>query len=84
MSLDALVASGACLIDASGLSTDLDVCDDFPWLGILNPTFVEEDTTTRKAGAYELSVNPRGYTHQQLPSARPWQRRVKKRRRVIE
>ncbi|KAH0893240.1 hypothetical protein HID58_055669, partial [Brassica napus] len=41
MSLDALVASGACLIDASGLSTDLDVCDDFPWLGILNLTFVE-------------------------------------------
>ncbi|KAH0867226.1 hypothetical protein HID58_074248, partial [Brassica napus] len=28
-------------IDSSGLSTDLDVCDDCPWLGILNPTFVE-------------------------------------------
>ncbi|KAH0903134.1 LOW QUALITY PROTEIN: hypothetical protein HID58_042637 [Brassica napus] len=28
-------------IDASGLSTDLHVCDDYPWLGILNPTFVE-------------------------------------------
>ncbi|KAG2275951.1 hypothetical protein Bca52824_058506 [Brassica carinata] len=31
MSLDALVVSGACQIDASGLSTDFDVCDDCPW-----------------------------------------------------
>ncbi|KAF3536201.1 hypothetical protein F2Q69_00023038 [Brassica cretica] len=42
------------------------------------------DTTTRKAGADELSINPRGYTHQQLPSTCMWQRRFEMRRRVIE
>ena len=41
MSLDALLASGACKTDASGLSTDLDVCDDCPRLEILNPNFVK-------------------------------------------
>nr|VDC96098.1 unnamed protein product [Brassica oleracea] len=42
------------------------------------------DTTTRKEGGDALSVNPQGYTHQQLPSTCPWQRRFKTRRRVIE
>ncbi|KAH0859618.1 hypothetical protein HID58_087879, partial [Brassica napus] len=45
MSLDALV------IDASGLSTDLDVCDDCPCLGILNPTFVERLALRLRPGA---------------------------------
>ena len=42
------------------------------------------DIPLRKAGADELSVTPRGYMHQQLPSTCPWQRRFRTRRRVIE
>ncbi|KAF3540798.1 hypothetical protein F2Q69_00022567 [Brassica cretica] len=51
------------------------------------------NTTSRSAGLHtlysfgangradELSVNPRGYMHQQLPSTCPWQRRFKTRRK---
>ncbi|KAL0706042.1 hypothetical protein Bca4012_072468 [Brassica carinata] len=46
--------------------------------------FPREDTTAGKQGANELSVNPRGNTHQQIPSTCTWQRRFKTRRRVIE
>ncbi|KAF3554223.1 hypothetical protein F2Q69_00014503 [Brassica cretica] len=54
--------------------------------GFQLPSFGSQllDMTTRKAGADELSVNPQGYTHQQLPSTFLWQRRFKMRRRVIE
>ncbi|KAF3546830.1 hypothetical protein DY000_02006591 [Brassica cretica] len=46
--------------------------------------FLREDATRRKVGANKLSVNPRGNTHQQIPSTCPWQRRFKMRRQVIE
>ncbi|KAF2581887.1 hypothetical protein F2Q68_00004241 [Brassica cretica] len=46
--------------------------------------FLREDATRRKVGANKLSVNPRGNTHQQIPSTCPWQKRFKMRRQVIE
>ncbi|KAF3513004.1 hypothetical protein F2Q69_00006086 [Brassica cretica] len=46
--------------------------------------FPREDTIAGKPGANELSVNPRGSTHQQILSTCTWQRRLKTRRRVIE